>query len=50
MMDRFADAMIAIVREAETDIRRLKGAPYTMPVRRLDDVKAARNLDLAWKP
>jgi len=50
MMDRFADAMIAIIRDAETDIQRLKGAPYTMPVRRLDDVKAARNLDLAWKP
>jgi glycine dehydrogenase subunit 2 len=49
MMDRFADAMIAILHEAETDIQRLKGAPYTMPVRRLDDVKAARNLDLAWK-
>ncbi|HEX5764555.1 MAG TPA: aminomethyl-transferring glycine dehydrogenase subunit GcvPB [Woeseiaceae bacterium] len=50
MMDRFADAMIAIVREAETDIGRVKGAPYSMPVRRLDDVKAARNLDLAWQP
>src|SRR5690606_29323893 len=50
MMDRFADAMIAIVQEAETDIDRVKGAPYKMPVRRLDDVKAARNLDLAWTP
>jgi len=27
----------------------LKGAPYTLPVRRLDDVKAAREPDLAWK-
>ena len=50
MMDRFADAMIAIVKEAETDIGRVKGAPHHMPVRRLDDVKAARNLDLAWQP
>jgi glycine dehydrogenase subunit 2 len=50
MMDRFADAMIAIVQQAETDIERLKGAPYNMPVRRLDDVKAARTLDLAYKP
>ncbi|MEX2125657.1 MAG: aminomethyl-transferring glycine dehydrogenase subunit GcvPB [Woeseia sp.] len=49
MMDRFADAMIAIVEEARTDSQRLKGAPYSMPVRRLDDVKAARNLDLAYK-
>lgn len=49
-LDRFVDAMIAIAEEAKTDSQRLKGAPYTMPVRRLDDVKAARNLDLAWKP
>jgi glycine dehydrogenase subunit 2 len=26
----------------------MKGAPYTTPVRRLDDVKAARELDLAY--
>ena len=50
MLDRFADAMIAIVEEARTDGQRLKGAPYNMPVRRLDDVKAARTLDLAYKP
>jgi glycine dehydrogenase subunit 2 len=28
----------------------VKGAPYTQPVRRLDDVRAARELDLAYKP
>ena len=28
----------------------VKSAPYTMPVRRLDDVRAARHLDIAWKP
>jgi hypothetical protein len=28
----------------------MKGAPYTTPVRRLDDVKAARDLDLAYMP
>jgi hypothetical protein len=28
----------------------MKGAPYTTPVRRLDDVKAARDLDLAYLP
>src|SRR5687767_10413351 len=49
-LDRFVDAMVSIAAEARTDGERLKGAPYTMPVRRLDDVKAARNLDLAWKP
>jgi glycine dehydrogenase subunit 2 len=24
-------------------------APHTLPVKRLDEVSAARNLDLAWK-
>ncbi len=28
----------------------VKSAPHTTPVRRLDDVKAARELDLTWKP
>jgi glycine dehydrogenase subunit 2 len=49
-LDRFADAMIAIAEQAKTDAAKVKGAPYTMPVRRLDDVKAARNLDLAYRP
>jgi glycine dehydrogenase subunit 2 len=49
-LDRFADAMIAIAEQAKTDAAILKGAPYNLPVRRLDDVKAARNLDLAYKP
>jgi glycine dehydrogenase subunit 2 len=26
----------------------VKGAPYNLPVRRLDDVKAARELNLTW--
>jgi len=26
----------------------VKTAPVTMPVKRLDDVKAARDLDLVW--
>ena len=47
-MDRFVDAMVAIRRQAEEDPEKLKGAPYTTPVRRLDDVGAARNLDLAY--
>jgi len=50
MLDRFADAMIAIAEEARESPEKLKGAPYRMPVRRLDDVKAARQLDIAYKP
>lgn len=48
-LDGFIAAMVAIQKEAETDAEKLKGAPYTLPVRRLDDVKAAKELDLTWK-
>lgn len=49
VLDAFADAMISILAEASADPSLLKGAPYTLPVRRLDDVKAARELDLVFK-
>ena len=49
-LDGFVEAMIAIQREAEADAAYVKGAPYTLPVRRLDDVRAAKQLDLTWKP
>jgi glycine dehydrogenase subunit 2 len=49
-LDGFVDAMAAILREAQTEPEQLKGAPHTMPLRRLDDVRAARQLDLTWKP
>ncbi|MDX1455033.1 MAG: aminomethyl-transferring glycine dehydrogenase subunit GcvPB [Gammaproteobacteria bacterium] len=49
-LDGFIDAMVAIQKEAETDAETLKGAPYTLPVRRLDDVRAAKQLDLTWSP
>ena len=46
-MDAFIEAMIAIREEALSDPERVKTAPHVMPVKRLDDVKAARDLDLA---
>ncbi len=49
-LDAFIAAMTEIVQEARTNPDLVKGAPYTTPVRRLDDVKAARELDLRWKP
>jgi glycine dehydrogenase subunit 2 len=49
-LDAFVDAMRAIQKEADTDAELLKGAPYTLPVRRLDDVKAARELNLKYTP
>ncbi len=48
-LDGFVDALIEIQREAETDAAKVKGAPYTLPVRRLDDVRAAKQLDLVWR-
>lgn len=50
VLDSFADAMIAIIDEAKKDPALLKGAPYKLPVRRLDEVKAARDLDLVYHP
>jgi glycine dehydrogenase subunit 2 len=49
VMDSFVAAMKEIRDEAHADAAMVKGAPYTQPVRRLDDVKAARELDLTWK-
>jgi glycine dehydrogenase subunit 2 len=49
-LDGFVAAMTSILEEAVTDPAKVKGAPYTTPVRRLDDVRAAKQLDLAWKP
>jgi glycine dehydrogenase subunit 2 len=49
-LDAFITAMIAIQKEAETEPEKVKSAPHTLPVRRLDDVRAAKQLDLTWKP
>ncbi len=48
-LDNFVTAMIEIATAAKAGTQ-FKDAPYTMPVRRLDDVKAARQLDLAYRP
>jgi glycine dehydrogenase subunit 2 len=42
-LDAFADAMVAIVREAAKEPQLLKEAPHARPVRRLDEVRAAKN-------
>jgi glycine dehydrogenase subunit 2 len=49
-LDRFIVAMDEIAKEARSTPDVVKGAPHTLPVRRLDDVKAARELDLTWQP
>ena len=45
-LDAFVDTMVTIMAEVKNDPDRLKGAPWTMPVKRLDDVKAAREIDI----
>jgi glycine dehydrogenase subunit 2 len=49
-LDAFADTLVRIQAEAEQEPEHVRGAPHTLPVRRLDDVRAAKQLDLAWKP
>jgi len=49
-LDRFIDAMRAIAEESKRDPEKVKHAPYTTPVRRLDEVKAAREPNLRWNP
>jgi glycine dehydrogenase subunit 2 len=49
-LDAFVAAMAQILHEARHEPEKVRGAPYTTPVRRLDDVRAARQLDVAWKP
>ena len=47
-LDAFVDAMVAIRDEAKSDPQKLKDAPHSQVVRRLDEVRAARQLDLTW--
>jgi glycine dehydrogenase subunit 2 len=48
-LDAFVAAMKEVLEEAIANPALVKSAPHTTPVRRLDEVKAARDLDLAWK-
>jgi glycine dehydrogenase subunit 2 len=49
-LDAFIAAMKEILDEARENPQLVTTAPHTTPVRRLDDVRAARELDLAWRP
>jgi len=48
-LDGFVQAMISIREEMKNNPELVRQAPYTMPVKRLDDVKAARELNLTWQ-
>jgi glycine dehydrogenase subunit 2 len=49
-LDAFADALLSIAEEARTDPDLLHEAPRKAPVRRLDEVRAAKELILRWQP
>src|SRR4051794_12859434 len=48
-LDAFADAMLAIAREAEEEPGVVKDAPHGRPVRRLDEVKAAKRAVVRYR-
>ena len=49
-LDAFVAAMRSIAAEAESDPQIVLTAPHTTPVKRVDEVGAARSLVLRWKP
>lgn len=49
-LDGFVEAMSEIRAEAHNNPELVRSAPHSTPVRRLDDVRAARELDLKWTP
>jgi glycine dehydrogenase subunit 2 len=48
-LDGFADALLAIAEEAREDPDLLHDAPHSAPMRRLDEVRAAKKLVLRWE-
>jgi glycine dehydrogenase subunit 2 len=49
-LDRFAEAMLAIAREAREDPERVRSAPHRTRRSRLDETRAARQPVLRWRP
>jgi len=48
-LDDFVEVLKKILKEAEHTPDLVTQAPHTLPVKRLDDVRAVRQLDVAWK-
>ncbi len=48
-LDEFITAMKELLELSKKEPEKLKHAPYTTPVRRLDEVAAARNLVVKWE-
>ncbi len=49
-LEGFADAMKNIMQEAKINPEMLRQAPHTTPVRRLDEVRAVKELDVCFRP
>jgi len=49
-LDRFAEVMLQIAHEAETNPEIVRSAPHKAPITRLDEVTAARKPNLCWRP
>ena len=49
-LDAFADALLKIAEESRTSPDTVIKAPHTMPVKRLDEVKAAKEPVVRWRP
>ncbi|MEE9296843.1 MAG: aminomethyl-transferring glycine dehydrogenase subunit GcvPB, partial [Phycisphaerae bacterium] len=49
-LDAFADALLAIAEEIESDPESVRSAPHTTPVGRMDEVTASRKPNVRWKP
>lgn len=48
-LDEFAEAMLQVAREAEEDPDRLRSAPQSTPVGRLDEARASRELNVRYE-
>jgi glycine dehydrogenase subunit 2 len=48
-LDAFADALIEIAHEADSDPELVLSAPHAAPVKRLDEATAARQPNLRWR-
>ncbi|MCC7349558.1 MAG: aminomethyl-transferring glycine dehydrogenase subunit GcvPB [Phycisphaerales bacterium] len=50
VLDGFADTMLQLAEQSQRDTAPFKAAPVNQPVRRLDEVAAARKPILTWTP
>lgn len=48
ILDEFVDTMIQIAQEAKTNPEKILSAPHTTPVKKIDEVTAARHPDLKY--